>query len=169
MRTVILVLFLLPTIAFSQTQQVFIKLTDNAGQQIRGEVLIKGFERAMQIISMTSGGKNNTQLEFTMQISGASADLKRAMAGGSRLATGEVSVITPNTGAGALSYTIKMEQMTVLSCAEAMGCNSTMTTTVSLQATRIGWTYYAVNRNGVSAVSRKYGWDSSTGADWTNF
>ena len=133
--------------------------------------MLKGYERAIQAFTMSTGGKNNAQLDFTMQISGASADLKRAMTNGQRLATGDVYVITPNPNQGApiMVYTIRLEQITVLSCVEVMGCNNTMTTAVSLQATRIGWTYFSVNRTGASSVSRKYGWDSSTGAEWTGF
>ena len=122
-----------------------------------------------QATTITSGGKNNTQLGFTMQVSGASADLKKAMNNGEFLLTGEVTVVTPNQGSGALQYTIKMEQLKVLSCAEAMGCNNIMSTTVSLQATRIGWTYYTQGRTGAATISRKYGWDADTNAEWTNF
>src|SRR4030095_6231919 len=168
-RTVLLFLLVLPVLSFSQSQQVFIKLTDNSGQLIKGEAVLKGYERAIEAITMNSTGKNNTQLDFTMQISGASADLKRAMNVGQRLSAGEVTVITPNLAAPTRLYTIKMEQITVLSCSETMGCNNTMTTTVSLQATRIGWTYYAQNKTGATVVSRKYGWDSAAGAEWSGF
>ena len=41
--------------------------------------------------------------------------------------------------------------------------------TVSLQATRIGWTYYTQGRTGAATVSRKYGWDADTNAEWINF
>ena len=169
MRTILLFLLVLPVFSFSQSQQVFIKLTDNSGQLIKGEAVLKGYERAIEAITMNSTGKNNTQLDFTMQVSGASADLKRAMNGGQRLSSGEVTVITPGQAVPIKLYTIKMEQITVLSCAESMGCNNTMTTTVSLQATRIGWTYYAQNRTGATVVSRKYGWDSTTGSEWSGF
>jgi type VI protein secretion system component Hcp len=169
MRTIIFMLLLSPLFGFSQNQQVFIKLTDNSGLPIKGEVFLKGYEKAIQAFTISAAGKNNTQLDFTMQVSGASADLKRAMSNGQFLSTGEVYVITPNQAAGTLLYTIKMEQITVLSCTEVMGCNNTMSTTVSLQATRIGWTYYAVNKTGVLAPSRKYGWDTSTGSEWTTF
>ena len=169
MRIMILILLLSPLVVFSQNPQVFIKLTDNTGQQIKGEVLMKGYEKSIQAVTITSGGKNNTQLGFTMQVSGASADLKRAMSGGQPLTAGNVYVIVPTQGAGTISYTIKMEQITVLSCAEVMGCNNAMTTTVSLQASRIGWTYYSVNKSGATAVARKYGWDNTTGTEWTNF
>jgi type VI protein secretion system component Hcp len=44
-----------------------------------------------------------------------------------------------------------------------------MTTTVTLKATRIGWTYYQTDKTGAAAVSRKYGWDEDTNAEWSTF
>jgi len=57
----------------------------------------------------------------------------------------------------------------VLSCYESMGCNNAMNTTVSLQAARIGWTYYNTSATGAQTVSRKFGWDSDRNQDWTSF
>jgi len=62
-----------------------------------------------------------------------------------------------------------MENIAVSACYEAMGCNNIMNTTVTLQATRIGWTYYDQTRLGVQAISRKFGWDSENNKEWTNF
>lgn len=168
MRIIIVLILLFPLAGFSQNQ-VFIKLTDNKAQPIKGEVLVKGYERAIQAITTNSGGKNNTQFDFTMPVTGAAADLKKAMSTGQLLSGGEVYVITPNMGAGTMVYSIKMEQITVLSCTEAMGCNNVLSTTVSLRATRIGWTYYTQNKTGALSVSRKYGWDAATGLEWTAF
>jgi hypothetical protein len=38
-----------------------------------------------------------------------------------------------------------------------------------ITATRIGWTYYQIDATGRSGISRKYGYDSETGKEWTNF
>ena len=35
-----------------------------------------------------------------------------------------------------------------------------MSTSVTLNATRIGWTYYQSSRDGIQTVSNKYGWDA---------
>ena len=168
MRTIIFLLFLVPVFAIAQKQDVYIRLTDATGKQVNGDAVTKGFEKWMQGISTNSGGKNNTQFSFTMNITGASADLKRALANGELLMTGQVNVmqmgITPQP-----LYLIKMEKIRVLSCAEAMGCNGVMTTTVSLQAARIGWTYYQTGKTGAPVVSNKYGFDAETGGPWTNF
>ena len=171
MRKIILVLLLAPLFTFSQNTSIFIKLIDATGQQIKGESTMKGFEKNIQATSTSSAGKNNSQFNFTMTVSGASADLKKAMANGQLLPTAEVMALVPNGGgAPALSYSIKMEQVKVISCTESMGCNAIMNTTVLLQATRIGWTYYTPNpRGGASTVSRKFGWDIATNAEWTNF
>jgi type VI protein secretion system component Hcp len=137
--------------------------------QIKGESVAKGYEKWIQATSINSGGKNNTQPSFTMQVSGASADLKKAMAIGELLSKGEVYVVTPGAGAPSLLYTVKMGQIAVLSCTETMGCNNMMNTTVNLQATRIGWTYYQSGRTGIQTISRKFGWDAESKTEWTNF
>ncbi len=171
MRTIIFILLLSPIFSFAQKTDVFIKLTDVKGQQIKGEAVLKGFERWIGATSINSGGKNNSQLDFTMNISGASADLKRTLASGELLLNGQVTVTT--LGASSFqpvtAYTIKMEMISVLACSETMGCNNQMTTTVSLKATRIGWTYYQTDRTGATAVSRKYGWNEDTNAEWATF
>jgi hypothetical protein len=48
MRTIILILLLSPFVGFSQNRQVFLTFTDNNSQQIKGEVLMKGYERSIQ-------------------------------------------------------------------------------------------------------------------------
>lgn len=171
MRTFIFILLLLPLFCAAQKTDVFIKLTDAGGVQIKGEAVLKGFEKWITATSITSGGKNNTHLNFTMNVTGASADLKKSMANGQLLINGQVTVLMPNVTGGVpfISYTIKMEKIVVANCYELMGCNNIMNTTVTLQATRIGWTYYEQTRIGAQAVSRKFGWDAETGKEWTNF
>ena len=106
-----------------------------------------------------------------MNISGASADLKRALTSSERLLIGQVTVINLDASSfrPAAAYTIKMEMISVLACSETMGCNNQMTTTVTLKATRIGWTYYQTDRTGAIVVSRKYGWNEDTNAEWVAF
>lgn len=171
MKTIIFLLLLIPFISFSQKTNVFVKLTDAKGLQIRGEASLKGFERWIGATTISSGGKNNTELSFTMAVSGASADLKRALANGELLLNGQVTVMSPNptTSYPVISYTIKMENVAVTFCNEAMGCNNILSTTVNLQATRIGWTYYQPDKTGAMSVSKKFGWDADTQSEWTNF
>ena len=170
MRNIILFLLCFPLLSLGQKTSVMIRLTDARGQVIKGEGVMKGYERWISAITINSGGRNNSQLDFTMTVSGASAELKRAMLAGEVLTGGQVSVLSsdPAFGAPVITYTIKMERMTVLSCQETMGCNNVMTTSVSLRATRIGWTYYEQVK-GIQTVTRKFGWDMETNVEWGGF
>ncbi len=170
MRTIIIALFLLPLAVTAQKQNIFIKLNDASGKQINGDASIKGYERWLGLFTVANGGKNNTQVNFTMAITGAAADLKRVMASG-ELLSGllHVTQVDPSSGRPMLVYTIKMEGIRVNTCGEAVGCNNAMGTTTTMTATRIGWTYYQTAASGVQNISRKYGYDAATGGEWTNF
>ena len=170
MRTLIFILLLSPFLGLAQKTDVFIRLTDAKGQQIKGDAFMKGFENWLGASSLNTSGKSNTQLSFTMTVNGASADLKRALSN-RELLNGQVAVMVPNPSGGRplTSYTIKMENISVLSCFEAMGCNNAMNTTVTLQTTRIGWTYYNQTTSGAQTVSRKFGWDAENNIEWTSF
>jgi type VI protein secretion system component Hcp len=171
MRKIILIMLLSPLFCIAQKQEVFIKLVDANGKQISGDAVVKGFEKQLYALTVGSAGKNNTQVTFSMTITGASADLKRAMTNGETLQSGMVTVtqLNPSMGRPMVVYSIKIEEIKVNACSESMGCNSAMTTSASITATRIGWTYYQNNPNGTQTVSRKYGFDSASGKEWTNF
>lgn len=169
MRTIILALLLVPMAMFAQRQDVYINLTDASGQQIKGDVLRKGFEWNIAALTFASGAKNNSQFNFTMNVGGAAADLKKAMNSGTLLVSGFVTVTEPSQGGQMKLYTVKMENIKVNSCTESMGCNNGMTTSVVLTATRIGWTYYQTDPRGRQTISRKYGFDTDNGKEWTNF
>lgn len=171
MRTIILVFLFLPFVAAAQKTDVYLKLTDASGMQIKGDITTRGFERSIGVFSFSTGGRNNSQLSFNMSVGGASADLKRVMGNGNLLTNGILTVTQPTAGGGApfITYTIKMENIKVNSCTESMGCGGVLNTVTTLTATRIGWTYYQQDASGRSTVSRKYGFDSDTGREWTNF
>ena len=170
MRTLILALLFFPVTALAQKTDVFLKLTNTNGLQIKGEAVLKGYEKSIGVLSFSSAGKNNTQLSFSMSITGAAAELKSAMNSGAILPNGILTVTQPSMmGAPNIVYTIKMENIRINSCAESMGCNGVMTTTTVITATRIGWTYYQIDASGKSSISRKYGYDSDSGKEWTNF
>jgi type VI protein secretion system component Hcp len=170
MRILILILLLSPILGFAQKTDVLIRLTDAKGQQIKGGAVLKGFENWLGATSLNTSGKSNTQLNFTMEVNGASADLKRALSNG-ELLNGQVTVLVPNpSGVRPMtSYTIKMENISVLTCYEAIGCNNAMNTTVTLRVTRIGWTYYNAATTGAQTISRKFGWDAENNIEWTSF
>lgn len=171
MRTFILAMLFIPFAGLAQKgQTVYLKLTDASGLQIKGDAVAKGYERSIGVLSFASAGKNNSQLSFSMNVTGASADLKKAMGNGTVLPAGTLSVLQPGgTGAPIIMYTIKMENIRVSNCAESMGCNGVITTTSVITAGRIGWTYYQTDAAGRQTVSRKYGFDSDSGKEWTNF
>jgi type VI protein secretion system component Hcp len=140
---------------------VFIKLTDANGRQISGESKDIHYKDWIYTTAINPGGNNNTQLSFTMAVTGASAELKRTMANSMILLNGEVNVTAGNQGQGspAILYKIKMEKIKVLSCTETTGSDNAMHTSVTLQASRIGWIYYTTSNTGVQTESKKYGWN----------
>ncbi|WP_445735943.1 type VI secretion system tube protein Hcp [Mariniflexile sp.] len=167
MKKLLLTLMLLPIMALAQTSEVYINLTNASGTPIKGDAVTRGFEKWIQALTIASGGKNNSQVSFTMNISGSAAELKKAMASDELLPTGQVSVM--QAGTSTTQYTIKMERIQVLACTETMGCNGVMTTSATLQPVRIGWTYYSTGKGGLQTVSNKYGYDLDTGGAWNNF
>jgi type VI protein secretion system component Hcp len=171
MRNLMFIFLLMPLFMVAQKQDVLIKVVDVNGQQIKGDALIKGFERWINALSIASGGKNNNQLNFSTAIGASSADFKRAMANGELLTSAQVTVLasTQNSMMPVILYTIKLEKIRVSACSEVMGCNAAMNTTVTFQATRIGWTYYEQSKTGIQTVSRRFGWDAENNKEWTNF
>ena len=169
MRTIILVLSLIPFFCFSQTNnKVFIKLTDANGKQINGESKDIHYKDWIYTTFINSSGNNNTLLSFTMDVSGASAVLKKAMLTSLTLLNGEVNVTAgnKNTVSPEILYKIKMEKIKVLNCSETTGSNNSMQTAVTLQATRIGWIYYTTSNTGVQTESKRYGWDVELNKEW---
>jgi type VI protein secretion system component Hcp len=153
----------------SDAQDVFVRLTDMNGKQIVGTSVTRGYEKTLPAFSMTSAGKNNSQITFTTTISGASAELIKAKVQGEFLMNGQITVTQPGNRGQTIIYKINLEKITVNNCVDAIGCNNTMGTTVTITASRIGWTYYQQDKTGISTVSNKYGFDNETGRPWTNF
>jgi type VI protein secretion system component Hcp len=170
MKKLITILMLLPLMASAQKAvTTYAKLYDANGVQIAGDGMQRGYEKAITVLTLSTSGKNNSQVNFTMNISGAAADLKKAMTG-KGLSKGQIVVLQPGAdGLPSVQYSISMEDMQVRACAESVGCGGVTTTSVTLVATRIGWTYYSSGVKGNSSVSNKYGFDNSTGASWMNF
>lgn len=170
MKTFIISLLLLPLLLCAQKQDIYIKLTDAKGNPINGDVVVRGFEKNIYALTFAAAGKNNSQVNFSMDITGASVELKKVMANDQLLMSGLVSVTQiGNTGNPITTFTISMEKIRVQSCTENMGCAGNMTTNVILQPVRIGWTYYQTGRTGIQTVSNKYGFDAETGDSWVNF
>ena len=169
MKKLIFILMMLPIMASAQKSDVYINLINTSGTPIKGDAVTRGFEKWIQALTIATGGKNNSQVNFTMNISGSAADLIKAMVSGELLSTGQISVMQSGAYNPTLRYSIKMERIKVLECYDTMGCNGVMTTTVTLQPVRIGWTYYSTDKSGLKTVSNKYGYDLDTGGAWNNF
>jgi len=104
-----------------------------------------------------------------MPVSNASVELKAIANSKEALSKGQVTVSKLDLQRMTTLYTINMEQMKVVSCSDFTAADNTMMTSVTIQATRIGWTYYSQDRMGKITVSDKYGYDLGTGDNWTNF
>lgn len=170
MRTLSLFLVMLTISFFSQGQNIYVKLTDPNGALLKGDAVDRGYEGTIRAFTISTGGKNNTQVTFTMSINGASATLKKVMNNGTFLLNGMITVMEPPpTSIAKPAYTITMEKIKVISCTESLGCNGVMTTSVIIQAARTGWTYYQRARDGSWVLASKYGYDAETGAEWRGF
>jgi type VI protein secretion system component Hcp len=82
MRILIFILLFSPFFGIAQKTDVFVRLTDAKGQQIKGDAVMKGFENWLGATTFNTASKTNTLLSFTMTVNGASADLKKAAANG---------------------------------------------------------------------------------------
>tara|TARA_R110000868_G_scaffold216416_7_gene466595 strand:+ start:16950 stop:17465 length:516 start_codon:yes stop_codon:yes gene_type:complete len=171
MKHLFILLVVLPMFMVAQNQEVYIKLTDAKGTPIKGNATLKGFENSIYALTLATSGNNNSQVNFTMNITGASADLKKAMVNNESLLSGLVTVtqLSSYKAGPDIVYTITMEKIKVQSCNENMGCNNVMTTSITIQPIRIGWTYYQVGKSGTPTVSNKYGFDAETGGSWSKF
>lgn len=148
MRTIILLLIIIPEFAVAQTQDVYIRM-----DYIRGDVRAEGYVGCVQALTINSYGNNSGQFDFTMNISSAAAGLKRAMTQSLILRNAKVSVLT---GAPRIVLNeINMEDVKVLKCTESMGNNGVMTLSVTLSAEHIEWVYYTIGPNGaVTGVTK---------------
>lgn len=165
MRTLVFILLFIPLVSFSQKTETYLKLVNSSGQQLKGDAVKKGFERWITLLSTTQGGKNNTQLTFTMNIGTVSADFRKALSNGEILLNGEMKTIQlANDGMSPVTYSIKMENIKVVSYSE-----SRTQASVTLQASRIGFTYYQQSTKGTWTISNKYSYDAETGGEWKGF
>lgn len=165
MRTIIFLLFFSPFISVAQRTETYLKLVNASGLQLKGDAVTKGFEKWLFITSSSQGGKNNTQLTFTMNISGASADLRKAVSTGEFLNTGDLTTIQVDAEGRRVTISqVKMEKVKIISYAE-----SGTQATVTIQSTRIGWIYYQQSNKGTWVVSNKYSYDAETGGEWKGF
>lgn len=169
-KLLFVVLLFTATASTAQIPGVYLNIANPNGSMIAGTSKLKGYEKWIQSLTFSTGGNNNSTVDFTMNISGASADFMAAMNSGYLLPKGTISSLDYGGGGSVMPlYTITMENIQVVACRDVMGCNSALVTSVQLRATRIGWTYYEMGGDGRMRVTRKYGFDTETGKPWEKF
>lgn len=153
-------------LVFAQRTEVYLKLVNSSGLMLKGDATTKGFERQIRVLTNSSGGKNNSEITFTMNLCGASADLQKAFANGEFLKNGEMKTMVVNNMSGTfgISTIIKMENVKVKNYSESGNI-----ATVVLQSTKIGWMYYQQSNKGTWVLANKYSYDANTGGEWRDF
>ncbi len=169
MKNVILSLLLaIPVLVIAQrtTTEDFGRFTNAAGAVIKGSSVTRGFERQIIIENLVAAStNNNTSVKLSIPTDAAVNEFRNALNNGQRLKSGEIIVTAITADRRINKYKINMEDIAVLSC-EDKGGNTMLT----LDAARIGWTYYANDqRSGKQTVSSKIGWDAAKKRAWTEF
>jgi len=171
MRTLILAALLLPCIAFSQKSETYLSITDN-NIPVKGTATKGGYEGFIAITSLQAEGistkptmRGTDQVTFSMPVSTASADLKRALFRGVALPRCEFTILSANNQDQILCK-IKLEDIYVNSCSDEVGANGVLYTSVVLSASRIGWAYFGPGNAGPNTIIRKFGWDTMKNGEW---
>jgi len=167
MNQFLLLLLLLPLTTLAQKNtESFGKFINTDGSLIKGTSMVKGYERQIEAHSLISNSStNSTVLRFAMPISGATGTLRSFINAKQRLPKAEIVVTYLSTDRRLLQYKIYMENIAVEECTDADGF-----TTIQLNATRIGWTYYNdLSRSSTQTIASKTGWNAETNTSWTNF
>lgn len=143
----------------------FGKFTSDDGTIIKGDVMTKGYERQLQINNLiANSANNNTKISFTIPNGNASGIFRSVLNTKQKLRSGEIVVTTTNAEKRLIAYKINMQDIVVNECVDSNG-----QTSLQLTATKIGWTYYTLDKMGRTTISGKNGWDASAKRAWTEF
>lgn len=165
MKRILILLIVLPTMAWTQKDEIFARFVQEDGSVIKGSSLVKNYERQIQLYSLESNSTgNSTTVRFTMAVESASGVLRNLLDSQGRMLSGEINVTYISIDRRMVRYKINMENIAVEECTDSGG-----TTTVQLHASRIGWTYYSYTKSGIQSVSGKNGWDEELRSSWTGF
>ena len=146
-------------------QQTFLQITDASGQLICGTSMQKFYERQIIAISFSGVTAGNAQVQFTMPSGGASATLANLRGGKETIRYAVFTITVPAEPTWNVLSTVRLEAIRVISVQDANG-----STNVTLQAERIGTTYYQNNlKTGIRTVSGKTGYDFKAGQAWNAF
>lgn len=146
-------------------QQVYLQLTDPSGQMIRGASMQRGYERQIIATSFSGVTTGNPQVQFSMSSSAASATLTTLQGSKSKLPFAVFTITQYAEQGSIVIQTVRLEGVIVIKTEDANG-----STNVTLQADRIGTTYFQYNRKtGIRSVSGKTGYDFTSKKEWTEF
>lgn len=136
-----------------------------------GGSTVKGYEKQVQIIELSTNGQNqNTTVNFKFSPCAASADFLAHTQLGKPIAQGQMDVLEKNPYNPAftrIKYKIYFEDARILSCNDTKACNNVMATTVALGPQRICWIYYNYDVNGKLLGNTSNGFDIKTGQPWS--
>ena len=165
MQKWLFLLCFLPALAFGQHTENFGKFTNADGVLIKGSSMARGYERQIEITNLVANSSgNNTVITFSIPQDASSAVFRGIINTKYRLRTGEIVVLKTTADRKVLTQKINLANIAVTSCVDRNGM-----TEVTLNAGKIGWTYYAATRSGATTVSSKTGWDAENNTAWTAF
>jgi hypothetical protein len=146
-------------------QEVFLKIVDANGQIIRGTCVERFYERQIIATSFSGVTTGKAQIQFIMPSGGASATLARMQGSKETIPYAVFTITVPAEPTWNVLSTVRLEVIRVISVQDANG-----STSVTLQAERIGTTYFQNNlKTGIRSVTGKTGYDFKTGQTWNSF
>lgn len=152
--------------ATSQTkQETFLQIVDANGQPVRGTSVQRFYERQIIATGFSGVTAGKAQVQFTMPSGGASATLATLQGSKETIPYAVFTNTVPAEPTWNVLSTVRLEAIRVISVQDANG-----STSVTLQAERIGTTYYQNNlKTGIRSVTGKTGYDFKTGQTWNAF
>lgn len=168
MKKLLFFLICLPLAVFSQKNtKTFGKFINSDGLVIKGSSVERGYEWQFVIQNLVANSSNNnTIVSFDTPTGQGIAAFRDLANGKNKLQKGEITITVNGIDRRIVSYKISMQDIAVTGCSDDA---NTLLTHITLNATRIGWTYYDADRMGRTTVSSKTGWDSEKNSQWTNF
>ncbi len=151
--------------SFQTKQQTFLQIVDANGQPIRGTSVQRFYERQIIAAGFSGVTAGNAQVQFTMPSGGASATLATLQGSKQTIPYAVFTITVPAEPTWNVLSTVRLEAIRVISVQDANG-----STSVTLQASRIGTTYYQNNlKTGIRSVTGKTGYDFKAGQTWNSF
>jgi type VI protein secretion system component Hcp len=165
MKQIICALLMFPALLFAQKDESFAKFINEDASVIKGSSLVKLYERQIAVYTIeTNASANSTAIKFVMNTEAATAVFRDISISGKKMRSGEIAVTYISYDRRFVRYKINMENIAVTEVTDTNGSS-----TVKLNASRIGWTYYSYTKNGLQTIGSKSGWDAERRTAWTSF